>query len=966
MKLTKKIKENTKEFGGLPFWSWNDKLEKDELLRQIHNMKDIGLNGFFMHARGGLKTEYCSDEWYDCINACVEEAKKLDMEAWAYDENGWPSGFAGGELLKDPKNFVAYLTHKIGKFDENAFAVYTLEGVQVTNPEDGEFLNVYREYSASYVDILDKNIIRKFITATHEQYKKRVGENFGKAMPGFFTDEPQYYRYNTAWSDTFLKNFQEAYGYSVYKAIPALFIDFEGAKEMRYDYWLLCHRQYNDSFAKQIYDWCEENGAKLTGHSIEETSLAFQMVCCGGVMPFYEYEHIPGMDHLGRMFYDDLAPKQLGSVAAQLNKKKVLTETFALCGWDVSPIELKRIAQWQFVSGINLICSHLSPYSERGERKYDYPAHYSDHLPWNSYYKQFNDYFAHIGALMAQGKENANVLILHPMHSLYLYYQRIASNESVKHIEAPFHALLDKYGNFGVQYHLGDETIISRHGKVENDKFIIGQCKYDYVVIPEAETIDSYTASLLKEFIKNGGKVVSEGTMPTRIDGKISDLSWLNANADFDDILSAREAFIEKDNMPIDRMRINIRTTEHGRIFYITNLTEKEIKGATLTVKNCKGLKQIHMLDLKEDTLNIKKNKKDVNVVLDFTNSASYMLFETKTLTKKEPEKELFKAYTLESDFTLTKKPENCIALDFASLSFDGKTYEPVRYIKHIHELLLKRKHCGKVYLKFTFNADFIPKNLALCIEPLKDLSITVNGKEATLTDDWRIDRSFKLAPISHLSRKGKNEIVLSFDYYQAQKVYDVLFQNVMESLRNCLSLDTEIEAVYLFGSFGVCSDKNYTIGENNSRLNDGNFTITKQKRTIDISDITTDLYPFFCGKITLKKSFNAEKGKYLLSLPGRYAICNLFINNKKVKTLIFDRTAYINLEDGENEIKVELINSLRNTLGPLHHKTDESFAVVPASFTFEGQWSEDSVAKEFKERYSFMHFGIDKIELFK
>ncbi len=966
MKLTKKIKENKKEFGGLPFWSWNDKLEKDELLRQIHNMKDIGLNGFFMHARGGLKTEYCSDEWYDCINACVEEAKKLDMEAWAYDENGWPSGFAGGELLKDPKNFVAYLTHKIGKFDENAFAVYTLEGVQVTNPEDGEFLNVYREYSASYVDILDKNIIRKFITATHEQYKKRVGENFGKAMPGFFTDEPQYYRYNTAWSDTFLKNFQEAYGYSVYKAIPALFIDFEGAKEMRYDYWLLCHRQYNDSFAKQIYDWCEENGAKLTGHSIEETSLAFQMVCCGGVMPFYEYEHIPGMDHLGRMFYDDLAPKQLGSVAAQLNKKKVLTETFALCGWDVSPIELKRIAQWQFVSGINLICSHLYPYSERGERKYDYPAHYSDHLPWNSYYKQFNDYFAHIGALMAEGKENANVLILHPMHSLYLYYQRIASDESVKHLEAPFHALLDKYGNFGVQYHLGDETIISRHGKVENDKFIIGQCKYDYVVIPEAETIDSFTASLLKEFIKNGGKVVSEGTMPTRIDGKISDLSWLKANKTFEDILSSREAFIEKDNMPIDRMRINVRTTEHGRIFYITNLTEKEIKGATLTVKNCKGLKQIHMLDLKEDTLNIEKNKKDVNVVLDFTDSASYMLFETKTLTKKEPEKELFKAYTLENDFTLTKKPENCIALDFASLSFDGKTYEPVRYIKHIHELLLKRKHCGKVYLKFTFNADFIPKNLALCIEPLKDLSITVNGKEATLTDDWRIDRSFKLAPISHLSHKGKNEIVLSFDYYQAQKVYDVLFQNVMESLRNCLSLDTEIEAVYLFGSFGVCSDKNYTIGENDSRLNDGNFTITKQKRTVDISDITTDLYPFFYGKITLKKSFNAEKGKYLLSIPGRYAICNLFINNKKVKTLIFDRTAYIDLEDGENEIKVELINSLRNTLGPLHHKTNESFAVVPASFTFEGQWSEDSVAKEFKERYSFMHFGIDKIELFK
>ncbi len=967
MKLTKIVKENAKEFGGLPFWSWNDKLEKDELIRQIHNMKDIGLNGFFMHARGGLITEYCSNEWYDCINACVEEAKKLNMEAWAYDENGWPSGFAGGKLLKDPKNHVAYLTHKIGKFDETAFAVYTLNGDQVTEPADGEFLNVYREYSSSYVDILDKSIIKKFIDATHEEYKKRVGKNFGKAMPGFFTDEPQYYRYNTAWSDTFLKNFEEAYGYSVFKAIPTLFIDFEGAKEMRYDYWLLCHKQYNESFAKQIYDWCEENGAKLTGHSIEETSLAFQMVCCGGVMPFYEYEHIPGMDHLGRMFYDDLAPKQLGSVAAQLDKKKVLTETFALCGWDVSPIELKRIAQWQFVSGINLICSHLYPYSERGERKYDYPAHYSDHLPWNSYYKKFNDYFAHIGALMAQGKENANVLILHPMHSLYLYYQRIASNESVKHIEAPFHALLDKYGDNSVQYHLGDETIISRHGKVENNKFVIGSCKYDYVVIPETETIDSSTAKLLKEFIKNGGKIVFEGSKPTRIDGKFSDLSWLNANADFDDILSSREAFIEKDGMPINKMRINIRTTENGRIFYIANLTDKEIKGASLTVKNCKGLKQIHMLDLKEDTLNISKNKKDVYASLDFTDSASYMLFETKTFTKKAPAKELTEKLNISTDdFVLSKKPENCIALDFASISFDGKNYEPVRYIKHVHELLLKRKHEGKVYLKYTFNTSFIPKDLSLCVEPLKNLMIFINGKEVSLTDTWRIDRSFKLAPISEVAVKGKNEVVLCFDYYQSQKVYDVLFQDVMESLRNCLSLDTEIEAVYLFGSFGVRSDKKYTIGESNSRLNDGNFTLTKQKRTIKLSDITSDLYPFFHGKITVKKSFNIKEGDYVISLPGRYAICNLFINNKKIKTLIFDRTANVHLKEGENVIKLELINSLRNTLGPLHHMSDESLAVVPNSFTFEGQWSEVSVAKEYKERYSFMHFGIDEIKIFK
>ena len=41
-----------------PFWSWNDRLEKEELIKQIELMKKSGIEGFFMHARGGLKTEY--------------------------------------------------------------------------------------------------------------------------------------------------------------------------------------------------------------------------------------------------------------------------------------------------------------------------------------------------------------------------------------------------------------------------------------------------------------------------------------------------------------------------------------------------------------------------------------------------------------------------------------------------------------------------------------------------------------------------------------------------------------------------------------------------------------------------------------------------------------------------------------------------------------------------------------------
>ena len=45
--LVADIKKNAITHGSLPFWSWNDKLEPEELRRQIRVMKELGMNGFF-------------------------------------------------------------------------------------------------------------------------------------------------------------------------------------------------------------------------------------------------------------------------------------------------------------------------------------------------------------------------------------------------------------------------------------------------------------------------------------------------------------------------------------------------------------------------------------------------------------------------------------------------------------------------------------------------------------------------------------------------------------------------------------------------------------------------------------------------------------------------------------------------------------------------------------------------------
>ena len=92
----KDLKNPPKKYRPAPFWSWNEKLSVEETVNQINEMEKAGIGGYFMHARGGLQTEYMSDEWFQNIKASLEAGGEKGMLSWGYDENGWPSGFGSG------------------------------------------------------------------------------------------------------------------------------------------------------------------------------------------------------------------------------------------------------------------------------------------------------------------------------------------------------------------------------------------------------------------------------------------------------------------------------------------------------------------------------------------------------------------------------------------------------------------------------------------------------------------------------------------------------------------------------------------------------------------------------------------------------------------------------------------------------------------------------------------------------
>ncbi len=966
-KLQKDCKSELQRYRAIPFWSWNDRLEPEELRRQIRSMKEAGFGGFFMHARSGLETEYLSEDWFKCIQAGIEEAEKVGMDAWVYDENGWPSGFVGGKLLENPAFLAHYLTHKVSdSFDEKAFAAFILEGNEarrVTRPETGATYHlIYDNLNSSNTDILNPDVVEAFLRETHEQYYARFRKQVGKSLKGFFTDEPQYYRWGTVYTPQLEKLFRERYGEDVRDGLLAVFLDVAGFETFRFRYYDGLRRLF-EAFAKRVYDWCEEHKLKLTGHAVEERSLFGQLWCCGDVMPFYEYEHIPGIDWLGRNGDHEMAAKQLGSMVMQMGKEQALSEMFACTGWDVTMKELKWIAEQQMVHGVNLICNHLLPYDIRGQRKRDYPCGFGEQTPWYEELKGFHDYFARLGMLLATSKEAPETVVLHPIQSCYITYKRDDDAASVRAIEEPFIALMEKLGAMHIPHHFASESVMERHARVEKDTLVIGKCTYRTVILPTTYTLSSNTVKLLREFIANGGRLLVDGELPTMKDGLPYEYDFLKSNVDYAQLLDERP--YQTDDLGT-KVRATLRDGKYGKFLFLVNLDKDHSTTLSLTLHTrCAAI-----FDVEGDEylpVNGSHDGEDLKVRLDFEPAQSYVLFLDRRVEREYVEKDIISFQDLCPALRLSRIGTNYLTLDCARVSFDGKEYLEERFLPGIFDMLLKRRFNSELWLKYTFRADYLPEDLKLVCEDMRILGVYVNGEPITLSPDSLIDRKFLSSAISEFARVGENEIVFHLNFYQRDYVYHCLFDpDVTESLINCLYYDTELEAVYLAGSFGVDFDQPYLIGEDVAFENEGKPYLVAPKENPDCRNLAADGYPFYAGSVTYSTNLVYNGGNYLLEAVGRFATANVFVNGKQVGKFRFsdsvDLTPY--LTEGDNQLEIQLYNGNRNLLGPHHNPVPEPLAVGPQTFTLSDY--EDGISPLYRSRYAFVKFGLEKLLLKK
>ncbi len=929
------MKQTEKIYRCIPFWSWNDELDPKELVKQVEWMNENGVGGFFMHARGGLKTEYLGEKWFDCIKACAEKAKELGMEAYAYDENGWPSGFVGGKLLENIENRDRYLTYTIGEYDEKALVSYDMTGAglrRINSPCEN-CLNIFENIAASTADILNPEVVDQFLALTHEEYKKRDTYS----LKGFFTDEPQYYRYKTAYTKVLPAYFQETYGEDILDGLGLLFVEKEGYRAFRYKYWKSMQALMLKNFAEKVYTWCDKNGYKLTGHYVEENSLDGQMWSCAGIMPFYEFEHIPGIDWLGKTKWHGAAPKQVSSVAAQLGKKQVLTETFAACGWDFTPQELKEIAELQYVGGVNLMCQHLLPYAEHGQRKRDYPTHFSSVNPWvKKNFKEFNDYFSLLGKILAESEELVNTAMLHPMRSTYFDYKRDLEWRSIQDLGLSFEEVVNTLTQKHIPHHYLDETLLAKYGKVEGNKLILGKCAYEYIVIPKIYTMDKTTEKLLREFVKAGGRVLLTDEKPTYLEGEEYDYDYLESNISWEEIAAAQPY---QANHPT--VRAAYRRDEQGNEFIYAVNTGDE---TSLTFHLQRG-SAFRAYDIMTDSYKV------ISTDVHFDKGQSYLLY----ICDETPEEEKpLKELRLGDKYTVVGQPENYIWLDYIRYSTDGVNYShPIHHMGVFNEML-SRRYKGELYLKYEFTVEQIPQVCALLAEDTNTVWVEVNGERVEKVGSSPVEKALLKYDVADKLRVGKNEIVMMIDYYQSKGVYYALFgENVTESLKNCLAYDTDIEAIALKGSFGVYGD--FKAGETENITIGDNFRIGKQKT--EITQLIEDGYPFFSGDITLKQTVVVEDTDCMLVFDKRFHLVDVTVNGEYLGRVMFGNKIDVSkaLKKGENVIELILTAGNRNLLGPFHLINPEESFIGPSNFERIGTWDKDGNSPKLAKGYAFV-----------
>jgi hypothetical protein len=549
------------------------------MLYQLREFRDKGMPGIILHGRYGLETPYIGETYLDRIHFAVEEAEKLGLQTWIYDEMNWPSGTADKRVLQARPDLAqryiecinmtvrgpwfTYLTGADSRYldfekstpvaafavrmDEDQEVIDLTPNLSFTNVIPWEapagnwrLMYIVEKIADYYIDAMNPESTTEFLRQGYDPYASTIDGKMSSQMLGFYTDEPAMHYYLSGaenpvvpWTKNMFRRFQERNGYNLRPRLPDLFFDIHpDSARVRYDFYNTLTDFYSEAYYMQIHEWCQKHNVLFTGHLLYEEGLRRLIRVEGNLFKHYPHMDVVGVDHLypiigNRDRPDEHVAMKVGSSAAhQLGSPRLLCESFGGIFMDATMQRMKWIADWEYVLGVNLLNPHGFHYTLEGPRKRDWPPSMFYQYPWWRYYGEFSDYMSRLSHLLSGGKHIAKVALLWPMNAMFATYTPQSHNAIGDRTERDFNTLTDLLLRLHYDYDYLDEDVLA-NAKLEGNTIRVGDEVHELVVLPPMAHIKLSTLEKLEKFVAQGGRVLGTIFLPSQAFTKTGDVTEL-------------------------------------------------------------------------------------------------------------------------------------------------------------------------------------------------------------------------------------------------------------------------------------------------------------------------------------------------------------------------------------------------------------------------------------------------------
>ena len=552
------------------FWFWNDGLNPEDLRNTVAEMARVGIREFLIHPVHGMEIEYLSAEYFDRLRLALGLADEFGLKVWIYDEFGWPSGNAGGLLLRDhPEHKGWYLA-----FTKDEHGNVTARPTQSDMILDNTMGAPWAKSEAGYVDTLSEDAMRCFIELTHERILRECGELFHRVVVGFFTDEPTamvpewkvghpgpWTAIGMPWTPALPSLFKERFGYDIESRYTELAGENPG--QTKRDYWALVKDMHAGAYHGQIGKWCRDHGVKYTGHLGEDLPI-MHVRFAGSVYQCLRHMDEPGIDYLSSWTEPDdrfIEMTLIPSAARHAGKNRVYCEAYGISALDIRLGDIMKRYQMFGLYGVNDIALMGFHHSISGVRKQTYWPPIFTTTAWWEFYPEFRDACARSVSLSSLGTPQSRYAILYPQNQLE---QVNLFND----FDTPHDPASEAMAALARAIYSAGETFefvfpeILHEGRVEGGRIVFPHAQYDAILAPS-------DLSFFDESMRELDRLASEGGRLYR--GQISNVA--------DSISSKIPSWTDKVDIESDGgYRVYRFAYPDGELLAIRNVTGEPIK----------------------------------------------------------------------------------------------------------------------------------------------------------------------------------------------------------------------------------------------------------------------------------------------------------------------------------------------------------------------------------------------------